>query len=57
MRGCTVVYLKASLEALWERMKDEGLPAFLDPEDPKASLGKLYAERAPLYESLAVDAL
>ncbi len=51
--GCTVVYLKASVETLWERMREDGLPTFLDPKDPKTSLGKLYAERVPLYESLA----
>jgi shikimate kinase len=53
LRGCTVVYLKASPETLWERMQEEGLPAFLNPEDPRASLRKLYEDRVPLYEALA----
>ncbi len=48
-----VVYLKVEKEALFARIMDEGLPAFFDPGDPRASFEALLEEREPVYQALA----
>ncbi|MFQ6672904.1 MAG: UpxY family transcription antiterminator, partial [Candidatus Tectimicrobiota bacterium] len=48
-----VVYLTAEKEALFARILAEGLPAFFDPSDPRASFEALLAEREPVYRALA----
>lgn len=48
-----VLYLAVEREALFSRIMSSGLPAFFDPEDPRASFEALWAEREPVYRSLA----
>jgi transcriptional antiterminator NusG len=48
-----VVYLAVEKEKLFARIMSGGLPAFFDPEDPRASFDALWAEREPVYCSLA----
>ena len=48
-----VVYLTAEREALFERMSAEGMPAFIDADDPRSSFEALLAEREPVYRALA----
>lgn len=50
--GC-LIYLKTSLSTLWERMEIKGVPAFLDPQDPRKSFEDLALRRFPLYEASA----
>ena len=47
----TLIYLKASIPVLWERLQKRGLPAYLDPIDPLAHIHKLASERFPLFEA------
>lgn len=46
-----VIYLKASAEALWERVRNKKDRPLLTVSDPKAILYHLFQERRPLYES------
>ncbi len=48
-----VVYLEAPEETLWERVSREGLPAYLDPADPRTDFMRILAERKPVYERIA----
>ncbi len=50
-----LIYLKASFETVCERIFKEGIPSFVDPKDPVASLKKIYLERVPIYESILVE--
>ena len=50
--GC-VVYLDASAEAIFERMKIKGFPLYLGDNPSLADLAVLVAERAPIYEQTA----
>jgi len=51
--AATVVYLRASLDALWERTKrDTGRP-LLRTADPRKTLADPLAERDPLYRETA----
>ena len=54
LRGnATVVYLRASLDALWERTRrDTGRPLLRTP-DPRKTLADLLATRDPLYRETA----
>jgi len=49
----TLVYLRATPEVLFERVRAAGLPPFLDEEDPRAAFHAVYDERAPQFESAA----
>jgi len=49
----TVVYLHALPEALYERVRQDKNRPLLATADPKARLRELYAERDPLYRSIA----
>lgn len=49
----TIVYLMDSPSALLERIKQFGIPAFLDPSDLEGSMRKELARREPLYEKYA----
>ncbi|MBI4358525.1 MAG: shikimate kinase [Candidatus Omnitrophica bacterium] len=45
-----VVYLKTSLDVLWERVKGKMDRPLLRGMDPKKALANLFYERTPLYE-------
>jgi shikimate kinase len=47
-----LIYLDASFETLKRRILSQALPAFVDQEDPLASLYSLYQERKKIYESI-----
>ena len=49
----TVVYLRARLESLWERMRHDSSRPLLATPDPRATLAELLAEREPLYREAA----
>jgi len=48
-----VVYLKASLDILVSRLKNDKTRPMLDKDNKQLSLQKLLSEREPLYENLA----
>lgn len=48
-----VVYLKASMRFLFERMIRDGLPAYLDSNDPFGSFERIALQRIPLYKRIA----
>ncbi len=48
-----VIYLKASVDQLYERTRLDKKRPLLQVEDPKAVIEKLVKEREPLYESIA----
>jgi shikimate kinase len=48
----TLIYLKADFSVIQERILSQKLPSFVDPEDPKGSLLKLYKKRKTLYASI-----
>ena len=48
-----LIYLKTSLEVIWDRLKNKELPSYLDTIDPKASFYTLAESRIPLYEKWA----
>ncbi len=49
----TVVYLRASVEDLWERTRYDKNRPLLRTEDPVAKLNKLFIQRDPLYREVA----
>jgi len=49
----TVVYLRARLENLWERMRHDTTRPLLATADPRATLEALLQEREPLYREAA----
>jgi shikimate kinase len=49
----TVVYLRASVNELWHRTKNDKNRPLLQTDDPRAKLEKLYTERDPLYREIA----
>lgn len=49
----TVLYLHASPETLWERVRHGRDRPMLSVEDPRARIAVLYAERDPLYREIA----
>ena len=49
----TVVYLRASLEDLWQRTRHDRNRPLLQTADPHAMLEHLFAERDPLYREVA----
>lgn len=48
-----VIYLAASLETLWRRVRDKKDRPLLKAADPKAVFLQLFHERRPLYEAAA----
>lgn len=48
-----VVYLKASSDTIYSRVKHDTRRPLLQCEDPKARIEELLAQRAPIYEQLA----
>jgi shikimate kinase len=49
----TVVYLRASLDDLWQRTRHDRNRPLLRTADPRAKLEELFAERDPLYREVA----
>ena len=49
----TVVYLRASLDDLWQRTRHDRNRPLLQTADPRAKLEQLFAERDPLYREVA----
>ena len=49
----TMIYIQVDADALYERIMGDGIPAFFDPEQPRESFDRLYAERKPVYENCA----
>ena len=49
----TVVYLRARLESLWQRMRNDTSRPLLATADPRATLARLLEEREPLYREAA----
>ena len=49
----TVIYLRASVNELWHRTKNDKNRPLLQTDDPRGKLEKLYAERDPLYREIA----
>lgn len=52
-RNGTVVYLRATVEDLWERTRHDKNRPLLRTEDPVAKLKELFAQRDPLYREVA----
>jgi shikimate kinase len=52
-RHGTVVYLRASVNDLWHRTRNDKNRPLLQTEDPRAKLQQLYNERDPLYREIA----
>lgn len=48
-----IIYLKAPVEILWQRILKRGVPLYLDPLDPERSFYALADRRLPLYEQAA----
>lgn len=51
--GAVFVHLDVDKEELFRRIMKDGVPAFFDKADPRASFEKLYAERNPVYRRYA----
>jgi shikimate kinase len=49
----TVVYLRASLDDLWQRTRHDRNRPLLNTSDPRAKLEELFAQRDPLYREVA----
>jgi len=44
------IYLKASVSALWDRLQERGLPAYLNLDNPREHVEQLAHERFPIFE-------
>lgn len=53
MQHGTVVYLRASLEDLWQRTRHDRNRPLLQTGDPRAKLEQLFMQRDPLYHEVA----
>jgi len=53
MQHGTVVYLRASLDDLWQRTRHDRNRPLLQTADPRAKLEELFAQRDPLYREVA----
>ncbi len=53
MQNGTVVYLRASLDDLWQRTRHDRNRPLLQIADPRAKLEELFAHRDPLYREVA----
>lgn len=49
----TVVYLRASLDDLWQRTRHDRNRPLLQTADPRAKLDQLFVQRDPLYQEVA----
>ena len=49
----TVIYLRANLNQLWDRVKRNSTRPLLETSDPKESLANLFREREPIYRDIA----
>jgi shikimate kinase len=49
----TVVYLRASLDDLWQRTRHDRNRPLLHTTDPRAKLEELFAQRDPLYREIS----
>lgn len=52
LRG-KVIYLRGSIDELWQRTRHDRNRPLLQAPDPKARLGELYIQRDPLYREIA----
>lgn len=50
--GC-LIYLKVISSLLWDRMKKNGIPSYLDSENPRPYFDKLVESRRKIYEEAA----
>jgi len=50
--GC-LIYLKASLEGIWKRILEKGIPAYLPSHETEKAFHALAEVRIPLYEQTA----
>jgi shikimate kinase len=50
--GC-LVYLKAPLNILWERIRQRGTPAYLNPLQPEKAFYEVALKRIPQFEAAA----
>lgn len=48
-----VVYLRANVDELWHRTRNDKSRPLLQTDDPQARLQQLYTERDPLYREIA----
>jgi shikimate kinase len=48
-----VLYLKVPVTVLWERMRKQSMPAYVDPADPEQAFYRMAEKRLPLYEEAA----
>lgn len=46
------VYLEQDKEVIKQRIFRNGIPSFLDPNDPERSFEKMYEERKPIYANV-----
>ena len=53
MQHGTVVYLRASLDDLWQRTRHDRSRPLLQTEEPRAKLEQLFRQRDPLYHEVA----
>ena len=51
-KNSILLYLEDSPEALFQRIVERGVPAFLDPNNLEGSMQRVLEERAPVYEKL-----
>lgn len=49
----TVIYLRASVEDLWQRTRHDKNRPLLQTQDPQEKLRELFAQRDPLYQEVA----
>lgn len=52
-RNGTVIYLRANVDELWQRTRNDKNRPLLQNTDPKLKLEQLFAERDPLYREVA----
>ena len=48
-----VIYLRAHVDELWHRTRNDKNRPLLQTDDPRAKLEKLFSERDPLYREIA----
>ena len=53
MRNGTVIYLRATVDDLWRRTRQDKNRPLLQTPDPRRKLTELYAQRDPLYRETA----
>ncbi|NBO12200.1 MAG: shikimate kinase [Betaproteobacteria bacterium] len=52
-QSCCVIYLQASLQDLWMRLRHDRSRPLLKTDDPKARIAELLQLREPIYQDLA----